>query len=162
MPANEGKRFEQDFKASIPDWCWVYRLRDSAGTWQGGENTRFTPSNICDFMVLARDRLFLLELKSHKGASIPFSCIRENQLNDLSEILYPNIRPRFIFNFRDREKTYMISARKIKKFIQETDRKSIPIDWCQENGIEVEGVKKKVRFRYNLESLFRGAEDEQS
>lgn len=154
MLANEGKKFEQDFKESIPEWCWVYRLRDSAGTWQGGDNTRFTPSNICDFIVLARDRLFLLELKSHKGASIPISCIRENQLKELSNIVYPNIRPRFIFNFRDKERTYIVSAREVKKFIEETSRKSIPIGWCKEHGEEIESIKKRTRFRYNLEKIF--------
>lgn len=162
---NEGKKFEEDFKKSIPEGCWCYRLRDSSGAWTNlgnGENTRFTPSNICDFMVMKSDILFLLELKSIKGASISFSCIRDNQVKELSSIDHPNIKAMFVINFREREKSYAIQAKKVKEFIDNSDRKSIPISWCQQNGIEIEGVKKKVRFRYKIESLFRGAENEQS
>lgn len=152
---NEGKKFEEDFKKSIPSWCWCYRFRDSAGTWQGGSKTRFTPSNICDFMVMA-DKLFLLELKSHKGSSIPINCIRENQLKQMSEIEKSNIAAYFIFNFRDKEKTYAIKAKEVKSYVEGTQRKSIPISWCEENGIEILSTKKKVRYRYNLTEMFGG------
>ena len=38
------------------------------------------------------------------------------------------------------------------------ERKSIPVKWCIENGIEIKGVKKKVIFSYDLEELFRISE----
>lgn len=41
---NEGKKFENDFKSSVPDTCWIYRLRDNASSFAGGNNTRFTSS----------------------------------------------------------------------------------------------------------------------
>lgn len=33
---NEGKRFERDFKASVPPDAWCYRLRDSPISYYGG------------------------------------------------------------------------------------------------------------------------------
>ncbi|NFC67313.1 hypothetical protein EXN48_14695 [Clostridium botulinum] len=153
MSKNEGKYFESDFKASIPNNCWGYRLRDSAGTWQGGNNARFTPSNICDFIVMGKENLYLLELKSIKNVSLPFSCIRENQVKELSKIDKSNIKAMFIINFRSRERTYMVDAKKVKGFIESADRKSIPLNWCKENGIEIEGIKKRTRFKYKLDKV---------
>lgn len=155
---NSGKIFEQDFKNSIPVEHFVYRFKDSAGAWQGGENTRFTPSNISDFMVMARDTLFLLELKSHKGVSIPFTCIRKNQIEEMAKIQHQNIRALFILNFRDLEKTYAITANAIKRFMDLSERKSIPLQWCVENGIEIAAEKKRIRFRYRVEEILKGAQ----
>lgn len=33
---------------------------------------RYTSSNLCDFICFNKNTLFLIELKSHKGASLPF------------------------------------------------------------------------------------------
>jgi recombination protein U len=154
MSSNAGKRFEEDFKKSVPQQYFIYRLRDSAGTWQGGENTRFTPSNICDFMVMGIEKLYLLELKTHTGMSLPISCIRKNQIEEMSKIEQQNVKAYFLINFRDIERTYAIEAKKLKAFILITEKKSIPIKWCIENGTEILSDKKRTRFSYKLEQLF--------
>ena len=65
---NEGKRFESDIKASIPNSIFYLRLKDSASTWQGtSDKVRFTPSNACDCILHFQGVLFMTELKSHKG-----------------------------------------------------------------------------------------------
>lgn len=151
---NEGKKFEEDIKKSIPSWCWCYRFRDSAGTWQGGENTRFTPSNISDYMVMGDRTLYLLELKTHKGSSIPFNCLK--QAKKMSEVKHPSVKAYFIINFRDKELTYAVEAVKVQEYISSSTRKSIPYSWCQENGIEIQGTRKRIRFRYDLEEFLRG------
>ena len=150
---NEGKRFEEDFKKSIPESCWVYRLRDSAGAWQGGQATRFTSSNLCDFIVMARDYMYLLELKSIKGKSLPSSCIRVQQLEGLSNIRHPKMCGAFVINFRDLEKTYIVQAYKIKEFLESSGRKSVPVKFCVENGTEIPAIKKITRFKYSLENI---------
>ena len=38
--------------------------------------------------------------------------------------------------------------------MENADRKSIPIQWCIDNGINISGEKKKVRFRYDLNKFF--------
>ncbi|HIG0360431.1 Holliday junction resolvase RecU [Clostridium botulinum] len=155
MPSNPGKKFEEDIKKSVPNWCWIYRFKDGTANFAGtkNENVRFQAHNICDFMIMAKERLFLLELKSHKGASIPFNCVRKTQLREMAEINYSNIKAFFLFNFRDKERTYAIGAITLKKFIENADRKSIPINWCKDNGIEITSEKKRSRFRYDLEAL---------
>lgn len=157
MDKNLGKIFEEDFKKSVPDWCWIYRFRDGTANFAGekNQNVRFQAHNICDFMIMANERLYLLELKSHKGASIPFSCIRPKQLEEMAEITYPNITAFFLLNFRDIERTYAVRAGELRKFIETTDRKSVPIQWCKDQGIEILGEKKRTRFRYDLESLLK-------
>lgn len=63
----EGKRFERDFKASVPLDTWCYRLRDSPISYYGGseaEGIRFAQDNICDFFLFRAPSLYLLELKT--------------------------------------------------------------------------------------------------
>ena len=155
---NEGKKFEEDFKKSIPEKYFVYRFKDGTANFNGtkNENVRFQAHNICDFEVFAEDKLFLFELKSYKGASIPLSGIRKTQLEEMLKASnYKNIEPYFMFNFRPLQKIYAVRVQNVQDFIKKAERKSIPVKWCIENGIEIEGVKKKVRFRYELENFFR-------
>lgn len=161
MAKNEGKKFEEDFKKSIPDKYFVYRFKDGTANFNGSknENVRFQAHNICDFEVFAEDKLFLFELKSYNGASIPLSGIRKTQLEEmLKASKYENVEPYFILNYRALESVYAIGVQTLQKFIKTTERKSIPVKWCIENGIEIKWTKKKVRFVYNLEEFFRISE----
>ena len=109
--------------------------------------------------MFAEDKLFLFELKSYKGASIPLSGIRKTQLEEMLKASnYKNIEPYFLLNFRPLEKVYAIRVQNVQAFIEKAERKSIPVKWCIENGIEIKGVKKKVRFSYDLEEFFRISE----
>ena len=151
---NEGKKFEEDFKKSVPLDFFYYRLRDNAASFSGGDNVRFTSHNICDCLIMAKDKLYLLELKSHKGSSLPLNCIRPNQLEGLVKAeSYKNVYAAFVINFRDKEKTFIISANKLYEFIGNTTRKSIPIKFIESNGKEIRSERKKVRYRYDLEFL---------
>lgn len=159
MPQNEGKKFEDDFKKSVPQEYWIYRFRDGTGNFGGtkNENVRFQASNICDFEVVTDKYVFLLELKSYKGASISFEGIRDNQIKQMSEIDHEKIKAYFILNFREKEKTFAVEAKKLKEYIENADRGSIPIQWCIDNGIKIDGEKKRTRFRYNLKEFFNRA-----
>ena len=154
---NIGKVLEEEIKASMPQDVYYYRFKDNAASFGGGNNTRFTSHNICDCMAITNDYVFLLELKSHKGSSIPFTCIRKNQIEEMSKVDHIRIKPYFILNYREKEMTYGVEAKKLKNFMETTERKSIPFDWCRENGIEITGIKKKVRFKYELEEFFNKA-----
>lgn len=150
---NIGKIFEEEIKKSVPQGYFYYRFKDNAASFGTGEGTRFTSHNICDCMVMG-EYLYLLELKSHKGSSIPFNCIRKNQIEEMSKVLHQKIKPYFILNFREKEKTFAIEAKELKNFMETTERKSIPFDWCLKNGIEIIGTKKKVKYNYNLKEFF--------
>ena len=155
---NEGKRFEEDFKKSVPEKYFIYRFKDGTANFKGtkNENVRFQAHNICDFQVVAENKVFLLELKSYNGVSIPLSGIRKTQLEEmLKASKYKSIEPYFMFNFRPLQKVYAVKVENVQEFIEKAERKSIPVKWCIENGVEIDGIKKKVRFKYNLESFFR-------
>ena len=70
--SNYAKKFEQifkqDWKKSFPDG-FVYRLNDQ----MSGYKT--TSANVCDFICYNYPNIYLMECKTHKGASIPFSDI---------------------------------------------------------------------------------------
>lgn len=153
--SNAGKDFEKDFISSVPDTIYRYRFKDGTAAWGEQEQTRFQHSNICDFLLFD-GRLILLELKSHKGKSIPFSCIRENQLKELSMAdCVVGIIPGMIFNFRDFNKTYFIHIKHIYYFYHHSDRKSFPLEWVQEYGTEIKGELKKVHYRYYVKEFLQ-------
>lgn len=162
MAKNAGKQFEEDIKASIPKTqdFFYYRFIDNAASFSGGDNVRFTSHNLCDCMTMTKDKLYLMELKSHKGTSLPLSAIRKNQIEGMAKVNHPKMKAIFIINFRDKEKTYAIDADKLQEFIQHTERKSIPLSFLEEVGTEIEAHKKKVHYRYDLEKYFQEESNE--
>jgi len=163
--ANAGKKFEEDIKKSISDNLFYYRLRDGTASWGGSDNTRFQQSNICDSILYDSKgkRLLLLELKSHKGKSIPFSCIRDNQLKELLKAdIFEGVYPGIVFNFRDVEETYFVSISKVSEYILKGERKSFPLAWVMKNGVKINQYKKRVRYRYDIESFLENFEESES
>ena len=148
---NTGKIFEEDIKKSIDDTAFLYRLRDSGGSWQGGEKSRFTPSNICDFILFKSPRMYLLELKSHKGKSIPYTAIKQlDKLLEVSNRKLENLGVYLLLNFADLEETYLIEVESVASIRDSKTRKSLSIEDVREYGYKVDQVKKKVRYRYKL------------
>jgi recombination protein U len=158
---NDGKRFEADFKNSMPDNVFYYRFRDGTAAWGGSQdNTRFQQSNIADCEMFDGNKLYIIELKSHKEKSIPFSALgnnpkkREEKIKELSKAsMFKNMVVGYIFNFRDLGLTYFIKVAHVECFYFHGDRKSFPLAWCQENGIELKGKKLRVNYRWDLELL---------
>lgn len=65
---NNGKRFEEDFKASFGEHIWTYRPPDTGG----GMMARFTSESLCDLMAYntKTKNFILMELKSTLGTSV--------------------------------------------------------------------------------------------
>lgn len=153
---NAGKVFETNFKVSIPEDMFYYRFRDGTGGFDGqkNENVRFQHSNICDCMIFTYGKLFLLELKSHKGKSLPFKAIRENQIKELKKAdEYNDIIAGLVVNFRDIEKTYFVDIKNVLDYMKETDRKSLPLEFFILEGIEIESKKIRVNYRYDIKTF---------
>lgn len=156
---NLGKIFEQNFRKSIPvnDKIYYYRLKDSASSYYGGNaNLRFSQNNIADaFMFYVGQfvaSLLILEYKSHKGKSLPLSCIRDNQLKEMLEARNKiGVLPMLVVFFSDIERCFSLDIRYVEKFINENDRKSIPVDFFENYGTEIEVTKLKTNYRYNVE-----------
>lgn len=156
---NLGKVFEQNFRKSIPvsKKIYYYRLKDTASSYYGGnENLRFSQNNIADaFLFYVGDymtNLLILEFKNHKGKSLPLSCIKENQLNGMIDAnKKTGVIPMLVVFFIDVEKCYSLNIEFVEKFIENNERKSIPINYFEEYGTKIEVTKLKTNYRYNIE-----------
>ena len=151
---NKGKHFEQDIWNSIPEGIWKYRLRDNPGSFQkDNKKIRFTTKNICDFLIYPPHLLIGIELKSHKGRSIPFSNFKEHQIEGLIELDNLGGWGLFIVNFRDHSLTYHINARQVKKFIEISQRKSLSLEMAEQTGEIIPQILKKTRYKYDLSGI---------
>ena len=151
---NSGKRFENAFRNSVGDKIFFYRFRDGTSSWGESDLTRFQQTNMCDCELFDGNRLFLLELKSIMGKSLPFSKIKEHQLKELNEASnYKNIVSGFIIEFSSVDRCFYISARDMKDYIENSGRKSIPISYLETNGLEIEVKKLRVNIRLNIQKF---------
>lgn len=160
---NNGKKFEDDIKKSVPNYAWIYRLKDGSAniginSLNKNSKVRFQCHNISDFILMGKKYLFILELKSHKGKSIPFCCIRNTQISEMEKIKHKKIKCYFLFNFIDLRKTYAIESYKIAKFIKTSNRKSFPYNWCNLNGIKINSQIKRTRFTYDIDTFLTTVE----
>lgn len=154
---NAGKKFEQDWKASVPDTCWIYRLRDNASSFSGGTNTRFASSNICDYILLddTTRTLVLMELKSVQTTSISLSIIRPNQIDGLLDASRHNLVAGFLFNFRNKDNdTFFMLIDEFIDMSNDLKKKSFNIKDLMENGaVRVYSTKKRTRYTYDVNRL---------
>ena len=155
-----GKRFEENFQKSCKEQgIFCYRLKDSGSSFQKADNLRFTSSNMCDYITFNGSLLLNIELKCHKGKSLPFDCIREKQNTMLIESSkYKNVVCGLLVNFSDVEECYFLNIIDYNVFLENTDRKSIPLDYFKQKGINVKLERKKVNFIYDVGGLFERIE----
>ena len=122
---NSGKQFENDFSSSIPSYCFIHRLKDTAQSYNESKHTKFTWDNPCDFFVFdSNSHLFYaIECKSTKYKSISFQIdkndksskmIKYHQIESLINMSkYNGIIAGLLLNFRDEDKkeqrTYFIN-----------------------------------------------------
>ena len=151
MAKNIGKIFEEEIKASFPPDFFVERYKDDTAGFKG-------VCNPADFRIYKYPLTFLIECKSHKGKSLPFDKIRRDQIEKLVEdsLNFTGVYGGFLINYRDLEETYYICAGAVLTYINHAERKSIPVEWCKENGIKVEQRKKRVRYSYDIAKLMEG------
>lgn len=161
MAMSPGKAFESDFQKSVNiEKAYIYRFRDSAASWNSGDSSRFTPSNICDYLLFNDDTktLYFLELKSTKGTSIPLTMIRSNQIKQLTEAGQHNLVSGFVVNFREKDNyTAFIDItdfNRMLEYLEEINRKSFNIDILKQfNSVEIKNEKKRTRYSYDLEEF---------
>lgn len=127
----------------------------------------FSVKNLCDYLMYKHPILYLLELKSSLGQSIPFSNIAEHQLEGLTQAnQLKGIEAGFIVNMRDLEETYFFRAEVVNNYILvqtklyektkgKEGRKSIPIDWMRKNGVLIPQEIKITRYTYDITPLIR-------
>ena len=170
MAKNEGKRFEDAFVKSIPDYVLVKRLNDNASSWSGGANTRFTSKNECDYILFNdHTRTFYgLEMKSTKHNSLTFwredfedkkkkqtFQIRKCQIQGLEKWSKHTGVFGFIINFRDSQnKTYFIDIGDFLDYTSSFSKKSInKDDVLKMSPIEIESNLIRTNYHYNVEKF---------
>ena len=104
MTQNRGKefeaRFKQQFLASFPN-SFILRLPDQVSGY------KYTSSNICDFIGYAKGKLYLIECKSHLGASFPLSNLSQyNKL--LPYVGIPGVRVGVVLWLIDKDKIFYV------------------------------------------------------
>lgn len=172
---NFGKRFEEDFKNSVPDYCYVHRLRDSAQSYNNSSNTKFAWDNECDFFLYdGKSHLFYgIECKTTKSKRMDFQIdkddesskmIKYHQIESLTNMSkYDGIIAGFFFNFRHFEgqdnafeNTYFQNITDFNKMIKKIGKKSFnEMDIILNGAIKVHGQKKRVRYRWDIESFLK-------
>ena len=169
---NYGKQFEKDFSSSIPSYCYVHRLRDSAQSYNQSKQTSFTWDNECDFFIWdSNARLFYaVECKStkYKSMSVQLSkedksnkMIKYHQIESLTKISkYNGAIAGFCLNFRDEknetERLYFMNIIDFNKMIKNVGKASFnEIDILLYNGVKIIGNKKRVHFNWNLDEFLK-------
>lgn len=172
MAKNAGKQFEDDFSSSIPSYCYVHRLKDSAQSYNNSKNTRFAWDNECDFFIWDSDKriFYAIECKSTKYKSMSVQLNKEDnsnkmvkyhQIESLTKISKFNGAIAGLFlNFRDEEngteRTYFINITDFNKMMKSINKASFnEMDIILNNCIKISGEKKRVHFRWYLDDFFK-------
>lgn len=137
MADNYGKNWETEFrsgwKRSFPNGVgWVYRLADQMSGYKD------TSGNPCDFLAHAKGKLFMVECKSHKGASIPFTAIIQYS-RLLNHKGFEDIHPGILIWFSDKNLVFWVDINEAEKMYN--------------NGEKSIGIRMLDDPQYNILSL---------
>ena len=143
MSYNKGKQFEihfrEDFKKSFPK-SFCFRLPDQMSGY-------LNSSNPCDFIGFTEKTLFLLELKSIKGNTLPFTNITQfGKLVGEYNKKVDNEIIGVIAWFYDHDKVVFIDIKELLKMYKE-GKKSVNIkylDTKEYNILEIPSIRKRT------------------
>ena len=96
--------------------------------------------SILDFTGVLRDgQCLFIEAKSHNNkTSFSLNLIKPHQYDLAREILqYTDLCFYFVY-FKALDKSYLVHTSQVETFMQENERKSIPISWFDKHGIVVD------------------------
>lgn len=173
MTKNVGKRFEEDIKSSVPDYCLLIRLPDPPHSFTKRSDTKFSVKNPCDYLLFdgSSRTLMPIELKTTKYKSISFEDIngddQESRMVHKHQILgllemskYNGVAAGFLFNFRDEkndmERTYFQDINSFMSMINNIDKHSFnELDLLMNNAKRINGQKKRTRYRWELDSFLK-------
>lgn len=138
---NKGKQFEEQFKkdfvATFPN-SFILRLPDQMTGYKSYSQ------NPCDFICFVQGKLFLIECKSHKGASLPFEALSQyDKLYSYSKA--DGVEAGVIIWLYEKDKVLYVPITTIKQ-MKEEGKKSVGIKALSEgyNITEVPSYKKRV------------------
>ena len=141
------KNFEHNIAEQLKNiGVFVYRLSDLVN--------KFGVSNPCDYFAYKHPNMYLLEMKTTAGSSLPLKNISDFQYNSMLESSkIKGMKPYFIIWYYDRDVTIAVPIEVIKD-IKETNKKSIRYDYNDKRIIKISGEKKKIYFEYDWSEFF--------
>ena len=128
--SNSGKRFEDNFKKSVPDYCYCHRLKDSSQSFIDSGLSDFSWQNPCDFYLFdTKNRIFYAnELKSSKQKYITFENIDEElmlfideqdmNLQQYNDMLVRKIVQKVTVLQHDKIEVTFMDGKKVEMFLQ--------------------------------------------
>ena len=136
---NYGKQFETKFRQ---DWAKTFPNSVLIRLYDVTNGYKFI-SGICDFVGYVDGKLFLLECKSHSGASLPFSVISQyEKLKDYVGL--SGVRAGVILWLWEKDKCFYIPISSITE-LKELGEKSVGIRHIDKIYMkEIPSVKKRV------------------
>lgn len=173
---NDGKRFEEDWSSSLPSYCYVYRLKDTAQSYNNSKKTKFTWENPCDFFAFdsSSHLFYAIECKSTKYKSMSIQLdendkskkmIKFHQIKSLREISeYDGAIAGFMLNFRnesnDIQRLYFISIKNFDNMMSQLNKVSFnELDLLTiGKAIKIQGEKKRTRWKWNLDDFLKSQE----
>lgn len=168
---NTGKHFEEIFKRSVPDYCYLQRIPDPPQSFTQRSDTRFSVKNPYDYLMFdcLHRILYCVELKTTKYRSVSFEklddissstkMIHRHQILGLQEASeYDNVVGCFVFNFRDEknneERTYFQNIKDFLKMYKSIDKSSFnEMDLILNGAIKISGEKLRVNYKWDIDSL---------
>jgi len=162
---NQGKKFEQDFKNSVPSDVFFYRFRDGTASFEKNDNVRFQMYNIADCEIFFNRTLFILELKSIADTSLSYSNIfYENKKSSMKKKedlynagLFDGIISGYVVNFRKYKRTWFMSAKQLNEYLNSYHdlRKSIPVGYFNEYCTPIFNNKLKSKSGYEVKRFLQ-------
>lgn len=140
MAKNLGKTFEEKFKSDwkkcFPD-SFLLRLYDTT-------NGYMSINNPCDFLCMPGNDLFMIECKSHKGASIPFDAIPQYS-RLLEHIKEKHVKPGVIIWFYEKDRVIWVPVKSMYR-MKKDNEKSIKLSKLDSGKYEFTEIpSKKLR-----------------
>lgn len=156
---NTGKRFETDFKNSVPEGVYYKKLADPAIGFDISSSTqRFSPKPPYDAVACKNGRMFALELKSSATKSMSFEGkspnIKQEQVDNLILAEDAGAVAGLVLHFSKLSETYFVKASVFKKTCESLNKKSINVSEVREIGLPIPTHKRKVSHWYELDILF--------
>lgn len=159
---NVGKVLEQNWKASCPDYLFLYRPPDAAQSFDMSSKLRFSQHSLCDYIMFdgCRNTLWTLELKSVAGTSISFErgkndkgVIHYYQIEGLMKTAtYKNVCSGLIIDFRGSDHTYFLPISQWDNLIDSINKKSFNEKDLLAFASPILIHKKKLRVNYRYET----------
>ena len=146
VKANFGKKFEGVIKKSFEEVSNVdvTRLRDAPKKQKNVDN----PS---DFIVYKKPHQIYVECKSHKGNTLPFSCIRTQQIVQMCKKTYiDGVKAGIIIWFIDKDITVWIPILEIFPYWFNGEKSINVKNLDKMEHIIIHGKKKRVYFDYDI------------